>query len=138
LDFQTDAKLFHSKSGLPRIKKIGIKYGFAWFEIRNSSPYRNFFRCKKDFEYKFKEDFRVWIWMGFDEILIGTSRFDGIWAKGSCLHLDDKSTHGIEVGISNFVSFLIYFKNLIWIDLSFDFGLLRIGLTNEFDPWLRP
>jgi hypothetical protein len=29
------------------------------------------------------------------------------------LHLDDKSTHGIEVGISNFVSFLIYFKNLI-------------------------
>jgi hypothetical protein len=36
-----------------------------------------------------------------------------------------------------FVSFSIYLKNLIWIGLKFDFGLLRIELINSFDFWLR-
>jgi hypothetical protein len=35
------------------------------------------------------------------EILIGTSGFDEIWLKGSCLHLDDKSTHENEFEVSN-------------------------------------
>jgi hypothetical protein len=37
-----------------------------------------------------------------------------------------------------FVSFSIYFKNLIWIGSKFDFGLLRIELIVGFDSWLRP
>jgi hypothetical protein len=37
----------------------------------------------------------------FDEILLGTTRFDEIWAKGSCIHLDDNSTPEKEVGVSN-------------------------------------
>ncbi len=36
-----------------------------------------------------------------DRILIVTSRFDEIGLKGSCLHLDDNSTHEKEVGVSN-------------------------------------
>jgi hypothetical protein len=50
LDFQTDVTLFHSKSGLPGLKSFLIKYEFVGFEIRNNSPYINFFKFKKDFE----------------------------------------------------------------------------------------
>jgi hypothetical protein len=40
--------------------------------------------------------------MKLDEIFLGTSRFDEIWAKDSCLHLDDKSTHEKEFEVSNY------------------------------------
>jgi hypothetical protein len=40
--------------------------------------------------------------MKFDRIFYETSRFDEIWAKSSCLHLDDKSTHEKEFGVSNY------------------------------------
>jgi hypothetical protein len=39
--------------------------------------------------------------MKFDEIFLGTSRFDEIWAKDSFLHLHDKSTHEKEFGVSD-------------------------------------
>jgi hypothetical protein len=37
----------------------------------------------------------------FDGICLGTSRFDEMWAKGSCLHLDDKLTDGKEFEVLN-------------------------------------
>jgi hypothetical protein len=40
--------------------------------------------------------------MKFDGIFHETSRFDEIWAKGSYLHLDDKSTHEKEFEVSSY------------------------------------
>jgi hypothetical protein len=37
------------------------------------------------------------------ESLLGTSRFDEIWTKNSCLCLDDKPTHEKEFEVSNHV-----------------------------------
>jgi hypothetical protein len=42
-----------------------------------------------------------------------------------------------EIWNFNLVNFLICFKKLIRIHLNFDFGLLRVGLINGFDSWLR-
>jgi hypothetical protein len=49
---------------------------------------------------------------GIDGISLGTSRFDENWAKGSCLHLDDTSTHEKEVEVS-ICEFHDLLKNLI-------------------------
>jgi hypothetical protein len=54
-----------------------------------------------DFAIKIRKASRVSISMEFDEILLGTSRFDEIWAKGSCLHLDDTSIYEKEFGVLN-------------------------------------
>jgi hypothetical protein len=101
------------------------------FEERNNFPCRNFRRFTIDFELKFKKASRVWIWIEFDGILIGTSRFDEIWLKGSWLHLDDTSTHekNLEFQIYEFLDLLQEFDLNLF---EFLLGFLRIWLTNGF------
>jgi hypothetical protein len=42
--------------------------------------------------------------MKFDEVFLGTSRFDEVWEKGSCLHPEEKST--LEMNLEFFDLFI--------------------------------
>jgi hypothetical protein len=59
LIFQGDSNLQQSKRYLLELRKIQIKYGREGFEVRNTFPYRNFSRFKRNFELKLKKDSRV-------------------------------------------------------------------------------
>jgi hypothetical protein len=59
------------------------------------------------------------------EFLLGTSRFDDIWTRSSCLHLDDKSLMKKNMEFKFGVSRLAPNLNSL--------NLLRILLTNGFD-----
>jgi hypothetical protein len=75
---------------------------------------------------------RIWNSIEFGGIWVKFSRIDGIWLRGSWLHLDDTSTQERKFGISNLWVFSICLKNLIQTILNFDFGLLR----NEINQWI--
>jgi hypothetical protein len=115
------------KQGLPWLKIFEIKYGYKGFEIWNNFPYRNIQRFKKDFELKIREASRVWIW------------WKKIWSLNICWNLGEMILIALGWQINSweriwefkFMCFLIYFKNLIWIDLNFDFVWPRIGLTTR-------
>jgi hypothetical protein len=78
---QTHSNLVQRKISLLGFDKFKIKYGYEGFYLRNIFPYRNFSRFEMVFELKIKEASSIWISMKFDEIFLGTSRFDEIWAK---------------------------------------------------------
>jgi hypothetical protein len=60
-----ESNLIWFKSGLPKLEKFEVKYGYKGFEIWNSFSYRNFLRFKMDFDLKIREVSRVSIWMKF-------------------------------------------------------------------------
>jgi hypothetical protein len=47
-EFQVELELIWSKGCLPMLKKIGIKYVWKGFELKNKFPYRNFPIFEKD------------------------------------------------------------------------------------------
>jgi hypothetical protein len=61
------------------------------------------------------------------------SIIDEISNKEILIALDNLSTHERTFGNFEFMSFSIYFKNLIRIYLNLDFGLLRSCLANGVD-----
>jgi hypothetical protein len=65
-----------SKKGLPRVKKIELKYGFEGFEERNDFLHRNFFRFEVDFERTFREASRFEFQYNLLEFLLGIFNFE--------------------------------------------------------------
>jgi hypothetical protein len=58
--------------------------------------------------------------MKFDGTFLGTSRFDELWEKVSCLHLDNRLTHEKEFEVSNLEFLDLLLKIDMWALLMFD------------------
>jgi hypothetical protein len=97
-----------------------IKHGCEGFDVRNTFPYRNVSIFKMDFELKIRGASRVWISMKFDGTFLETSRFDELWEKVSCLHLDNRLTHEKEFEVSNLEFLDLLLKIDMWALLMFD------------------
>jgi hypothetical protein len=69
--------------------------------------------------------------MKFERIWLELSIFYEIWLRGSWLHLEDRSSHEKNWSLK-VASFLDLLQEFIWIQLNFDFGLLR----NEINQWI--
>jgi hypothetical protein len=62
---QTPSNLIQMKKDLLEVDIFEIKYGCAWFDVRNIFPYRNFCKFEMYFELKIRKASRVWIWENF-------------------------------------------------------------------------
>jgi hypothetical protein len=58
--------------------------------------------------------------MKFDGTFLETSRFDELWEKVSCLHLDNRLTHEKEFEVSNLEFLDLLLKIDMWALLMFD------------------
>jgi hypothetical protein len=104
--------LIQSKHVFPLLENFKIKYGFEAFEMKNNFHYWNFSNFRIEFELKIKEalGFEVrWNLMDFDLNFQELMKFEQ--GVPVCTRMTHNSKKG--VGGFRFVSFSIYFKNLI-------------------------